>query len=128
MLKSKEKRADLIGAMDAFAEELLEQAQSSESLADKIAAFEKVGKWVAIKNRLEIEDEGPGTTLGDLKAKLDGHHCRGKSGSVERFKDPGAARAASLQRWRGDCLAGADGNGGEALDALRAKLPRRPLD
>jgi hypothetical protein len=126
--KSKTKRADLVGAMDALAIQLLDEAETSESLADKVAAFDRVGKWVAIKNKLEIRDEDTGTTLDDLKAKLQGHHTRGKSGSVERFSEPGAARAASLKRWRGDALAGADGNGGPALDALRAKIPRRLLD
>jgi hypothetical protein len=121
--QSKAKRANLVGAMDVMAIQLLDEAEKSESLADRVAAFEKVGKWVAIKNRLEFGDEDAGTTVNDLKARLQGHHKRGKSGSVERFNDPAAARAASLKRWRGDCLAGADGNGGALLDGLKAKLP-----
>jgi hypothetical protein len=113
--------------MDALAMQLLDEAETSASLADKVAAFDRVGKWVAIKNKLEIEGEDTGTTVNDLKARLQGHHRRGKSGSVERFSEPGAGRAAALKRWHGDALGGAKGNGGEALDALKAKIPRRLL-
>ena len=42
----------LIAAMDDFARGLLGQAKSSESFAYKIAAFEKIGRWIAIKHRL----------------------------------------------------------------------------
>jgi hypothetical protein len=128
MPKSKAKRGDLIGAMDAFAEGLLDQAERSESLAEKIVAFEKIGRWIAIKHRVSDGEDHEGALLEGLKCKVKAPPSRGRTGSVERFNDPAAARAASLKRWRGDCLAGADGNGGPALDALRAKIPRRLLD
>jgi hypothetical protein len=38
---------------------LLEQARASDSLADKIAAFEKIGRWIAIKNRLRPKTKRP---------------------------------------------------------------------
>jgi hypothetical protein len=111
------RKTELVASMDAFAEGLLEQARVSESLADKISAFEKVGKWIAIKNRLEDKDCETGASLNDLKSKL-----RGRPIHLTQEHQ----RMAALRRWgKSDTLSGGD-NGGPARGALKAKLPTAP--
>jgi hypothetical protein len=108
------RKTELVTSMDAFAEGLLEQAEAAEGLADKIAAFEKIGKWIAIKKRLEDKEDETGASLGALKAKLRGRPIHLTSEHQ---------RMAALRRWgKSDTLSGGD-NGGPALDALKAKLP-----
>jgi hypothetical protein len=108
--------SQIVHRMDAFAIELLAQAKTSESLADKVAAFDRVGKWVAIKNKLEIVDENKsGTTINDLKRKIDASKPKAGPGPASN------KRNGSLARWP-RVLAGADGNGGDALDSLKARL------
>jgi hypothetical protein len=107
-------RKGLTAALDAFAIELLDQAKTAESLADKIAAFEKIGRWIVIKNRLKDKDDETGSSLAALKAKLRGrpiHLTQEHQGM------------AALRRWgKSDVLSDGD-NGGPALEALKAKLP-----
>jgi hypothetical protein len=107
----------IVHRMDAFAIQLLEQAKTSESLADKVAAFDRVGKWVAIKNKLEIVDEkNSGTTINDLKRKIDASKPKAGPGPASN------KRNGSLARWPNRVLGGADGNGGASLDELKAQL------
>jgi hypothetical protein len=113
----KKKRGNLTGAMDHFALVLLEQAKSSEGLVDKIAAFAQIGRWIAIRHRLEDQDEQTGTTLENLKARMRGE----RSGRAHLTSEFG--RAAALRRWgKSDVSSGAE-NGGAELEALRAKVP-----
>lgn len=114
-------RQTVVQKMDAFAIELLGLAKASESLADKIAAFEKIGKWVAIKNKLEDKEENMGASLNDLKRKLkiDASGTKGRPGNPH--PSPHAQRLGGLARWGHPPPP--DGNGGPALDALKAKLP-----
>ena len=115
--RSKTKGVDLIGVMDNFAGELLEQAKATEGLADKIAAFEKIGRWIAIKNRLEDKDDESGALLTNLKARLRGRPIH---------LTPEHQRMAALRRWgKSDATSEGD-NGGPALEALKAKLPTAP--
>jgi hypothetical protein len=103
--------------MDHFAIALLERAKSSDGLADKIAAFSQIAKWVGIRYRLEDQDEQTGTTLDDLRARMRGE----RSGRAHLTSEFG--RAAALRRWGKPDASSTDGNGGPELEALRAKVP-----
>ena len=104
---------DIIAQMDGFALDLLTNAKSAEALADKVAAFKEVGKWVAIKNRLEdAEDEGE--HLRDLKSRF-------KSDTAVRT---GHRSGVGLRGRHPDSLDADEPDAGTGLEALRARIPR----
>jgi hypothetical protein len=70
--------------MDTFADELLERARSAEGLADKIAAFAQIGKWIAIKNRLSDGEDREGSLLENLRRKVNGGGSGSLGGSLNR--------------------------------------------
>jgi hypothetical protein len=110
------RKTELVASKDVFAIELLEQAKTSESLADKIAAFEKIGRWIAIKNRLEDKDEVEGASLAALKVRIRGRPIHLTSEHQ---------RAAALARWGKSGVLAADGNGGTELERIRGMVSRR---
>lgn len=101
---------DITIEMDAFALELMKQArtQTDVGLADRLATFNSIGKWLSIKHGLADSDD-EGTHLHDLKSRL-------KSDAPE----------PAPRRRPGRPFAGADpdeAGAGSTLDKLRAKLP-----
>jgi hypothetical protein len=112
----KTKRGDLTGAMDGFALDLLEKAKVSEGLADKIAAFAQIGKWIAIRHRLDDGEDREGELLAGLKARM-----RADSSGPSHLTTA-HQRMAALRRWGKSDASSAGDNGGPALEALRGKL------
>lgn len=81
---------------------LLQEAKNCDSLDLKMDLFEKIGKWVWIKNKLE--DDGAGG-IADYKRRL---HAE----SGETDKHPAARRSRSAEQ-----------NGGSRLNAIKSRLP-----
>ena len=101
------RHAQIILKQEALALDLLKSAESSDSLDMKMDLFEKVGKWVWIKNKLE--DDGAGG-IADYKRRL---HAE----SSETDKHPTARRSR-----------GAEQNGGSRLNAIKQRLPTADVD
>ena len=97
------RHAQIILKQEALALDLLKSAENCDNLDMKMDLFEKVGKWVWIKNKLE--DDGAGG-IADYKRRL---HAE----SSETDKHPAAGRS---RRKTAD-------NGGAALAALKSRLP-----
>jgi hypothetical protein len=110
----------LTETLDRFALDPLEQAKSAESLANEIAAFDKTGRWIAIRNRLEDKDDETGALLEDFKVKV---NPAGGKASGTWFQ---SARCCSPRKHgplgKTD-PSDPDDNGGPALEAIKAKLP-----
>jgi hypothetical protein len=77
--KGKSKGKTLIASVDRFAAELLKQAEVAEGLADKIAAGAMAAKWIAIKHRLEDDEDHEGALLDDLRSKIKGGEAEGRA-------------------------------------------------
>lgn len=97
------RHAQIILKQEALALDLLAEASKSDNLDMKMDLFEKVGKWVWIKNKLE--DDGAGG-IADYKRRL---HAE----SSEADKRPTARRSR-----------GAEQNGGARLDAIKSRIPQ----
>ena len=97
------RHAQIILKQEALALDLLQAAEKSDNLDMKMDLFEKVGKWVWIKNKLE--DDGAGG-IADYKRRL---HAE----SSETDKHPAARRSG-----RQTAL-----NGGSKLDAIKSRIP-----
>ena len=97
------RHAQIILKQEALALDLLAEASKSDNLDMKMDLFEKVGKWVWIKNKLE--DDGAGG-IADYKRRL---HAE----SSETDKHPAARRPRPAQA-----------NGGSRLDAIKSRIPR----
>ena len=97
------RHAQIILKQEALALDLLAEASKSDNLDMKMDLFEKVGKWVWIKNKLE--DDGAGG-IADYKRRL---HAE----SSETDKHPAARRSR-----------GAEQNGGAKLDAIKSRIPK----
>lgn len=97
------RHAQIILKQEALALDLLKAAETSDNLDMKMDLFEKVGKWVWIKNKLE--DDGAGG-IADYKRRL---HAE----SSETDKRPTARRSR-----------GAEQNGGARLDAIKSRIPQ----
>lgn len=107
-------RNPLSTAMDDFALQIMNEAKAAENLPDKVTAFKEIGRWVAIKHRLDPEGDGEG--IDDLKSKL-------KSPTAVRTSPPELVPAAAvLAPRRGATHLDGDGSG---LDAIRARIPGR---
>jgi hypothetical protein len=111
------KGVDLTEAIDVFAIELLAKAKTSDGLADKIAAFAQIARWVGIRYRLEDKGEQTGATLESLRARMRGE----RSGRPHLTSEFG--RNAALRRWGKPGASSTGENGGAELEALRAKVP-----
>ena len=97
------RHAQIILKQEALALDLLAAAAKSDNLDMKMDLFEKVGKWVWIKNKLE--DDGAGG-IADYKRRL-------HSESSETDKHPAARRSRPAQA-----------NGGSRLDAIKSRIPQ----
>lgn len=104
-------------AMDEFALQIMNEAKVAENLPDKVTAFKEIGRWVAIKHRLDPEGDGEG--IDDLKSKLKGPGA-GRTSPPELV--PAAAVLAPSARPRAATHLDGDGSG---LDAIRARIPGR---
>jgi hypothetical protein len=120
----------LIASMDRFAAELLKQAEGAEGLADKIAAFVCVARWIEIRHRLGEGEENEGALLEDLRSKMrcQSTDVRVKSRGFIGRTDLNAlgGRKGASHRWGNPDPREMDDAGGPALEALKAKLPSRP--
>ena len=96
------RHAQIILKQEALALDLLKSAESSDSLDMKMDLFEKVGKWVWIKNKLE--DDGAGG-IADYKRRL-----HAEPSEADKHKAAGRSR-------------GAEQNGGSRLNAIKSRLP-----
>jgi hypothetical protein len=106
----------LIGSMDAFAAELLKQAEVVEGLADRIAA-----RWWP---------SGFGSSTASGLASITRAVCLRIAKlrwAVSEVGHPislqSTQRAAALKRWGGQDPSLVAGNSEATLDALRAKFP-----
>ena len=96
------RHAQIVSKQEALALDLLAEAAKSDNLDMKMDLFEKVGKWVWIKNKLE--DDGAGG-IADYKRRL---HAE----SREADKHPSARRSRS-----------SEANGGSRLNAIKSRIP-----
>jgi len=95
----------LVDRMNELADRLLTAVERTTELADKLTVFEAVGRWVAIKHAIKRKRRG--------------------------FQDDTRAeqRARVMRRWHPDWDPDStDGDGGPTLEALKARLPRGPLN
>ena len=97
------RHAQIILKQEALALDLLKSAEDCDNLDMKMDLFERVGKWVSIKNKLENDDGGG---IADYKRKL--HAATG-----ETDKHPAAGRSRRQ----------AAANGGSRLDAIKSRIP-----
>ena len=97
------RHAQIILKQEALALDLLQAAEKSDNLDMKMDLFERVGKWVSIKNKLENDDGGG---IADYKRRL---HAE----SSETDKHPAARRSRPAQA-----------NGGSRLDAIKSRIPQ----
>ena len=95
------RHAQIILKQEALALDLLQAAEKSDNLDMKMDLFERVGKWVSIKNKLENDDGGG---IADYKRRL---HAE----SSETDKHPAARRSRPAQA-----------NGGSRLDAIKSRI------
>lgn len=120
----------LVQRMDAFAEHLLGLGEASESLADKIAVAACITRWVAVRARLDDDEDHEGAGIAELKRKLKGDNAGGTSSWTIGFGNHESrskgGRIGMARRWGHADPSLTGGNGGELLDALKAKLPRPP--
>ena len=107
----------LVKRMDGLAADLLDDVRDSNKnigFEGKLDVLEKIGKWIAIRNRLEGNDDGSG--LDAYKAKLKSAAARGT---------PISHRFAATAGNRGYTHPTADDRGGPQLSALKSRLPDR---
>ena len=93
----------LVDRMNEMADRLVTAVERTTELADKLAVFEAIGRWVAIKHAIKRKRRG--------------------------FQDDTRAqqRARIMRRWHRRCEPGStDGDSGLTLEALKARLPRNP--
>lgn len=118
---TKAANTDLIKRMDDLATNMLDAVQAPDTAHfDKLDTFEKVGKWIAIRNRLEGDDGGTG--IDAYKSRLRTPPRPPDSAALRATGPRGTdswshARAKHIER-----LASPD-NGGPELDALKSRLP-----
>ena len=98
------RHAQIILKQEALALDLLKSAETCDSLDMKMDLFERIGKWVAIKNKLE--DDGAGG-IADYKRRLHAEQS-------ETDQHPAARRPGH----------GAQANGGARLNAIKSRIPR----
>jgi len=110
--KPKAEGEKLIGRMDGLAGELLSRVEAAEGLDDQLAVFEQVRCWVEVRHRLSDADDHRGALL-KLKSRV-----KRPTHLTNQHQ-----RSASAARWGKQDPALQAGNGGAALDALKAKLP-----
>lgn len=122
MTKPKPKKVDsLVNAMDEFANKLIEANKADNvAIATRLDVFKAVSGWVGIRNRGadRDSDEPPGEGLNAYRERL-------KSAPSERA--PGARNQAAAGRASSAARNGTtypDGNGGSALDAIKARIPK----
>ena len=96
------RHSQIVLKQEELALDLLKEAKTCDSLDLKMDLFEKVGKWVWIKNKLE--DDGAGG-IADYKRRL---HAE----SSETDKHPAARRSGRQVA-----------NGGSRLDAIKSRIP-----
>jgi hypothetical protein len=100
-------RDTLVDRVDKLAGLILAAVEGTAELADKLAAFEAVGRWVAIKHSINRERPKRRGFQDDTRAQQ---------------------RARVMRRWHPDWDPDStDGDGGPTLEALKARLPRGPL-
>jgi hypothetical protein len=97
------RHAQIILKQEALALDLLKSAENCDSLDMKMDLFERVGKWVSIKNKLENDDGGG---IADYKRKL-------HAASGEADKHPAARRSGRDSQ----------ANGGARLNAIKSRIP-----
>jgi hypothetical protein len=127
MTVSKKKRKDnIMMRMDSMALALLESAKGDGvAVSIRLDVFDKVGKWLAVK--FKVEDDDSGAALADYKKRIrreldaDGREARRAVGRREDNPD-GAGDADG----DGELAAAAEppALGGPALNAIRQSLPR----
>lgn len=120
MTKPKPKAVDsLIKGMDEFANKLIEANKADNvAIATRLDVFKAVATWVGIRNRgADRGDEPPGEGLNAYRERL-------KSAPSERA--PGSRNQAAAGRASAEAKYGPlpDGNGGSALDAIKARIPK----
>lgn len=92
----------IVNSMEALALDLLKRAEGPKVAIDvQMDVFDRIGKWIAIKNKLENDDGGG---IAEYKRALAG----------EAHKHPTARRS----RGRPD-----QPTGGAALAALKSRIP-----
>jgi len=120
MAPPKKKPDDLVVRLDSVASSLLDKATAEGvGLQEGLDCFKEVARWVAIKKGLTPPDGGE--SLDELKRKLG--QANGTTGGRTARGKPlsgGNQFAASHARFAHR----PDGDGGSALDAIRAKVPR----
>lgn len=94
----------IVHRMEALALDMLEGTKDV-NLDIKMDVFERVGKWVSIKNKLENQDGGD---IRDYKRIL--------HGESEIDKHPAAARRSGRKH--------AVPNGGSRLEAIKSRIPK----
>lgn len=130
----KQQKDPLIDKMDNIAGKLLSRLDSdmfAEANTDQkieitkldIEAFNSVGKWISVKNR--IDDEGEGDGIGHYQqilkkpAKRGSHHAKGSSG-VSQALDAAGPRAIPPGIRAIQARLAAGGSGGHEGDRIRA--------
>lgn len=112
----KPEKNPLTAAMDDFALQIMNEAKVAENLPDKVTAFKEIGRWVAIKYKIDPEGDGEG--IDDLKSKL-------KSANADRADRPIAPAAALLAPGVGNAKRALLDGDGSGLDEIRARIPGR---
>jgi len=112
----KSRHAQIIRKQEALALTMLEKADKTDITIDiQLDVFDKVGRWVAIKNKLE--DEGAGG-INDFKRRITGETDSDRR-SAKRNRAPGATPESRprLEALKGRLpTAGAGGADGNSRD------------
>jgi hypothetical protein len=112
--KAKSESEKLIEGMDDLAAKLLGRVEGIEGLDGQLAVFEQVRCWIAVRHHVGDAEDHRGA-LQKLKSRVQGNRPAHLTNTHQR--------SASAARWGKEDPALQAGNGGAALDALKAKLP-----
>ena len=100
---------EIVRKMEAQAINMLDEVADKtkkHNLDTKMDVFERVGKWIAIKNKLENDDGGG---IAEFKRRL-----HGESETDKHYPPSRRPRGSKAPE---------PANGGSRLDAIRSKLP-----